>query len=135
MENAQTVEGGCLCGGLRFRLSEPFSSVVHCHCRMCRKASGALMVTWLTLPMSGFEITRGALHQYDSSAHAKRGLCSNCGTQITFWTRTAPDDIDITLGSLDHPERHPATDNIWTSSKIDWLVVDPELPGHKESLS
>ncbi|MDJ0610479.1 MAG: GFA family protein [Kiloniellales bacterium] len=131
----QHVEGGCLCGRVRYALTKPISSVVHCHCRMCRRASGALMVTWLTLPIGGFAITRGSLHDYDSSAHARRGLCGNCGTQISFWTRFSPDDIDITLGSLDHPEAFQASGNIWTSARIPWLTVDPDLPDHAESLT
>ncbi len=128
-------QGGCLCGNVRYVLTKPLSSVVHCHCGMCRRASGALMVTWLTLPLSGFQISRGRLHSYESSANAKRGLCANCGTQISFWIRFSPDHIDITLGSLDNPEAFPASDNIWTSARVPWLTVDPDLPDHAESLT
>jgi len=76
-----------------------------------------------------------AMVEQGSALFQGRGLCANCGTPITFWTRTAPNDIDITLGSLDHPERVPATAHVWTSSKVDWLTVDPDLRAHPESSS
>ena len=39
---------------------------------------------------------------------------------------------DITVATLDHPEDHPATRHIWTSSRLPWLHLDEDLPGEPE---
>jgi hypothetical protein len=43
------LEGGCLCGQLRYRISGQPRSADHCHCRMCRRAAGAPVVARLTV--------------------------------------------------------------------------------------
>lgn len=35
------IDGSCLCGAVRFRLAVRPQFINHCHCRLCRKASGA----------------------------------------------------------------------------------------------
>ena len=37
----QEMTGSCLCGGIRYVVHGPLGPVVHCHCSMCRKATGA----------------------------------------------------------------------------------------------
>lgn len=35
------LTGGCLCGAVRYQLSEKLGPIVYCHCFQCRKASGS----------------------------------------------------------------------------------------------
>lgn len=35
------IEGGCLCGSIRYRAERIAGPLVHCHCHMCRKAHGS----------------------------------------------------------------------------------------------
>ncbi len=86
----------------------------------------------MTTARTDFHVTAGALRRFRSSAHAERGFCERCGTPITFMTEREPDHIDVTLGSLDEPERFPPDRHIWTSSTISWLTLDPALPAHPE---
>ena len=53
------TEGGCHCGALRYRLEGTLTDVAHCHCTICRRVSGGLVVTWLTLPRTGFQWLSG----------------------------------------------------------------------------
>lgn len=133
MTGSEATMGGCLCDGLRYRLLGPLRDVVHCHCRMCQKASGAPVVTWLTLPKSCFEVVNGELRLFNSSDHGQRGSCGICGAQITFWTRRHADDIDVTVASLDDPRQVSPQRHIWTKSQISWLHLNPELPASPES--
>jgi hypothetical protein len=131
--NAQeTVEGGCLCGAVRYRVPLPFVGVVgHCHCTMCRRASGAPVVTWFTVRTDDFQLVRGATRIYQSSAHGQRGFCPDCGSQITFYSTKEADSIDVTVGTLDAPERFPPAKHIWTDTRLPWLHLDEHLPDHK----
>ncbi len=132
MSTETIEEGGCLCGRIRYRIAGAVDAAVHCHCRMCRRSSGGTVVTWVTAAAERFTITRGAPAVYRSSTGAERRFCPDCGAQLTFWSERCPDGVDVTLGTLDHPERHPADHHIWTSSRVPWLHLDEHLPGHAE---
>jgi hypothetical protein len=95
---------------------------------MCRRASGAPVVTWATVRRDTFELVRGAPRTFASSSHGERGFCPACGSQLTFFSSKLPDELDITVGTLDAPERFPAALHIWTGSRLPWLHLDEHLP-------
>jgi hypothetical protein len=130
------LEGGCLCGGVRYRISGPPRSADYCHCRMCRRAAGAPVVARLTVANAAFDWTKGAPAVYRSSAEAERLFCPNCGTQLAL--RDEPDYVDLTLPSLDDPAAVRPSYHIWTASRIGWFdTVDdlPRYPGNRRAVS
>ncbi len=135
MSETESHEGGCLCGALRYRVSGPIDHVTHCHCTMCRRWSGAVAVTWFTVSLDRFEIAKGELATYRSSSHGERRYCPECASQIAFWSSQRPGEIDITLGSLDHPEGYPADYHVWTSARLPWLHLDEDLPAYETTSS
>ena len=127
------IEGGCLCGAVRYRLSAPpFESTV-CHCRSCRRASGAPAVGWITQKLDRVEFTRGAPREYRSSPPVLRGFCGACGTPLTWKHRDAADSIDITTASLDDPAAFPPADHTWVGEGVPWARFDDDLPKYQRS--
>lgn len=123
------LTGHCLCGEVTYRVPFPFEGdVIHCHCAMCRRAAGAVVVTWFTVPEDTLELTGKPLKIYKSSDHGERGNCATCGTPVTFKTSRFPGTIDITLATLDRPEDIAADSHIYTESRLPWLVLDAHLP-------
>lgn len=120
--------GGCHCGGVRYRFDGPLVDIAHCHCSICRRVSGGLVTTWITLPRSAFAWVVGPPEQYDSSATCTRYFCSNCGAQLALVTQLSPESIDVTIATLDHPELAPAGRHIWVQSRLQWLHLDEQLP-------
>ena len=121
--------GGCLCGAVRYRITGPVrDDAAHCHCSLCRRASGAIAVTWCTVAPTDFVWTEGAPSLYRSSEKGERRFCGTCGTPLTFFHADHPDDLDITIASLDRPEAMPPVRHIWTASRLPWLTLDPHLP-------
>lgn len=127
---ASGLRGGCACGAVRYAIDAAPVEVCHCHCRMCQRTSGAPVVTWLTVPRAALRLVRGAPRQRRSSATAGRGFCADCGTALTFRADARPDVIDVTVASLDHPERVAPRQHIFTASALPWLRLDDELPRH-----
>ena len=66
----QAVSGGCLCGDIRYRIEAAPVEALYCHCQICRRAHGAPVVAWLTVPLDGFVVTAGGPVTYRSSAAA-----------------------------------------------------------------
>ncbi|MGO9061204.1 MAG: GFA family protein [Candidatus Binataceae bacterium] len=129
-QRSLTVEGGCLCGAVRYHASGPPSGITICHCATCRRASGAPLVAWSGFPAAGFSFTRGVPARYPSSSGVERSFCSRCGTQLTYRRDDAPDTLDLTLGSLDDPEALVPQDHTWTTSRLSWIALNDRLPAY-----
>ena len=127
---AGRVEGGCLCGLVRYRVKGKPLSIVNCHCVLCRRVSGAPFVTWLTLNAKDLTFTKMLPVRFPSSSKADRSFCEQCGTPITFQYRARRKFIDVTVGSLDAPERFVPTMNIYMRSHIRWVPLDKSLAQH-----
>jgi hypothetical protein len=125
------LEGGCLCGAVRYRISAEPRSADYCHCRMCRRASGAPVVARLTVANAAFAWIEGGPAVYRSSAEAERIFCPGCGTQLAL--RDEPDYLDVTLASLDDPEAVRPRYHIWTMSRIAWFETADNLPRYLEN--
>lgn len=98
------VTGGCQCGAVRYELNGPPRRASICHCRMCQRATGSYFAPLANVELSNFTITVGELAIYASSPVAERGFCVKCGSPLTF-RYTELDDISVTIGSLDEPDR------------------------------
>lgn len=115
------IEGGCMCGKVRYMLTTvpTFSTV--CHCSDCRHASGAHLVAWVTVPVQHFVVSEGEPNHYQSSPNVLRTFCSTCGTTLTFRHEEHSSGIDITTGSLDNPEQFPPTKDVFVRDKLSWV--------------
>lgn len=124
------LEGGCLCGAVRYRLeSEPFDAG-YCYCRICQLASGAPVMAFATVPRPDFTITQGAPAWRKSSNFGERWFCGECGTPLAMLVSHQPDTLDFTLATLDRPASVAPGFHIWDASRIDWFEVADDLPRH-----
>ena len=84
------VEGGCICGQCRMRISAPPIITMACHCTGCQKLSASAFSLTAMIPNDGFEVTKGepaigALH-----GSSKYFYCPNC----LNWLFTRPAGMD-----------------------------------------
>src|SRR6187401_2306447 len=100
---AETLRGSCLCGGVRFDITEPFVNANHCHCSRCRKHSGTFGGTQGRVLREGFRLLAGEdlISAYRPEAGAVKAFCSRCGSSL--FGRTWPEGPEISdrLGALD----------------------------------
>jgi hypothetical protein len=123
--------GGCLCGAILYRVKAQPIRVVHCHCSLCRRSSGAPFLTWVAFPAEAFAFTRGAPAVHKATPKAERAFCAACGTHLTFRHAESPRMIDVTVGSLNDPNVIRPDDHIWTSAQVTWLHLDDSLPRYR----
>ncbi|MCB9763092.1 MAG: GFA family protein [Alphaproteobacteria bacterium] len=122
--------GGCLCGAVRYRASADPVSVNHCHCVQCRKQTGAAVATWAMFRREDVTF-EGALRFFRSSARAERGFCPTCGSALVWRATTDARHIDVSVGTLDHPERTPPTEHLFVRDQLPWLDLRDDLPRHE----
>jgi hypothetical protein len=114
-EGSDVVHGHCLCGKVQFDIDRAgwgaTPSVHMCHCEECRRQTSSALVC-VDTKADAISIRGEPLRWYQSSAHAERGFCSNCGT-VLFWRfqeGAGPTNVEVSRGALDVPiaEMHVA---------------------------
>lgn len=130
-----SVLGGCLCGAVRYRLTAEPKVSVNCHCSMCRRHSGAAFLTYAAVDRAAFQIERGELAPYRSSADAIRSHCASCGSPLTFVFDAEPETVWVTVGTLDNPDLAAPVENWFVRDKAQWTRLGTALkawPGPPE---
>jgi len=123
----QTIhEGGCLCGGIRYRVTGAPLSANICYCTQCQRQTGAAMPAFVSYALDRFRLLAGEPASYRSSHIAVRQFCARCGSSL-FWRRDGEDQLDLFLGTLDDPAcMKPPDDQLWVIHRAPWV---PALPG------
>ena len=151
-----TRTGGCLCGAVRYEATEAESDPMApsglgaCHCQMCRKHTGGVMVS-LNLGVDGLRLTKDeGLATYRSSDWAERGFCRICGSSL-FWRLTMDGPMkgltSICAGTLDDQSGLELTHEVYIDKKpagysfaqdtrqmteADVMAMVAEMPGVEE---
>jgi hypothetical protein len=126
--NETVFEGGCLCGAVRYRAASAPVRGVMCHCSMCRRHSGAPALAFIHFPARSFTWTKGRPNRYRSSKIAERGFCASCGSILVMYEEGLTERVQVTVGSLDTPERVWLDDHVWTEDQLPWFEVKDGLP-------
>lgn len=124
------LQGGCLCGAMRYEVDGPLTDVGHCHCSMCRRFHGAAFGTYAKIDSARFRWLSGSelLTVYETSPGIGWAFCRVCGSSLGV-----PRDgklIEITLGTLSSDPGVRPTEHIFVGSKAPWFEITDALPQH-----
>ena len=122
------VCGGCLCGTVRYQISQPLITVSLCNCLSCRKATGSAGVSWLIIRRENLTFVMGEPRTFKSSQKVIRSFCAQCGTSLTYQSENTPATIDVTTSTLDNPEDYPPTEEVWLLHKLPWQIPNKSIP-------
>ncbi len=125
------ANGSCLCGTVKFSVSDDASNMSHCHCSMCRKIHGSLFATYYD--SSELTITSGqqAIETYESSPGFIRSFCNQCGSTLPETSNQGDGKVYVPAGLMDddpgiRPEAH-----IFAESKASCYTISDTLPQHE----
>jgi hypothetical protein len=127
------VNGGCLCGKIRYSVTTPPKSASLCHCRNCRKQSGSnRSMNWL-VPVDALVIS-GVLSTYhdvgDSGKPVLRQFCGNCGSPIRTLAEALPGLAVLKAGTLDETPSVPPNFAIFASRAASWEIQGLSCPSY-----
>lgn len=120
------LEGGCLCGAVRYRVAaEPVMQAV-CHCRNCQRQAGSGWSMIMGVPAAALTVS-GAVKTYhdqgESGGAVERQFCPECGSPLFSRVSAAPDLVFIKAGTLDDTSRFTPQVQFWTDSKQHWVEI------------
>jgi hypothetical protein len=125
------MTGRCLCGRVRFELTERPSAWGYCHCTRCQRRTGtaaspnaAIDASWLRI-LSGEQLIRA----YRPPDGFDKLFCSECGSGLFSRNPQDPSVMGVRLGVLDEPPDGPPSWRQHVGSAASWEAIpDDGLP-------
>jgi hypothetical protein len=108
------LTGGCLCGAVRFEVTEPLVSASYCHCTRCQRRTGTAASAQARVAPGSLNVIRGAelvAEWVPADEGWPKCFCSACGSALWSRSRTEDGVYGVRLGAFDadpgiRPEYH-----------------------------
>lgn len=129
------MEGSCVCGATRYRVTGEPLSVHACHCTDCQTLSGSAFGLSMVLNQTDLELVAGELGTNNFSTKQSkmhRHHCAECGTAIWFSSPEYPGIIALKPGTLNDTSALRPVAHVWYRSAQPWLNIGNEIPVYQE---
>jgi hypothetical protein len=118
---SKKLEGGCLCGAVRFRTSQAPVRTLACHCTFCQRMTGTSYYAESIFANEAVTFNDGMLSCYEHVSDSSKKkvfvhFCSNCGTTVRLTFERWPELCAVSRGCFDDPNAVEVTSHIWTRS-------------------
>lgn len=121
------IEGGCLCGAVRYHSdAEPMMQAV-CHCKTCQKISGSTYSFNVAVPEESL-VVDGEVATYEDPSGSSgklmlRRFCPKCGSSLYGGGEAYGPLLFIKAGTLDDASWVAPDLHIWAVEKLPWTPV------------
>jgi hypothetical protein len=97
------LTGGCLCGAVRFEVTEPLVSSGYCHCTRCQRRTGTAASPGARIAPGSLRVLAGEEHirAYEPEDGFAKVFCTACGSSLWSRSQEDPDVYSIRLGAFD----------------------------------
>jgi hypothetical protein len=119
------IGGSCLCGAVRFEVTEPFVTVSYCHCTNCKKLSGGTGTVNGRARTDAIRVLEGAklLRPFQPAEGTAKTFCSVCGSNLFGGGWPDSEFASVRLSAIDSPlEQKPEAHN-YVRSLAAWEVL------------
>ena len=129
------LTGGCLCGAVRFEVTEPPVSAGYCHCTRCRRRTGTAASVQARLAPGSLRVLQGEeiVEAYKPGDGFWKCFCSVCGGAL--WSRSPddPDVVSVRLGTFDEDPGIRPSYRQFVAYAVPWEPIpDDGLPRFDE---
>ena len=135
MKNNEKLKGECICGQVKYHITEKPLFTQACHCKDCKVLTGSSYVVNSsvlenTLTVEG-EVS-SSVRKAGSGASCKTYFCTKCGTYVYADYDSAVGRLTVRTKTLDIPENFPPQAHIYTKDKDPWLNLLDDINCFKE---
>ncbi|MGI3186681.1 GFA family protein [Nioella aestuarii] len=127
------VDGGCLCGYIRYEAEIDADRVAICHCQDCQVNSGAAFGLVAGVVGGAFTLLCGELASYNKIAESGRirklSFCPTCGTRIHACTEDDPTAFfGLRVGTIRQRAVLTPKVQVWCKSALPWVPDMASIP-------
>lgn len=122
------LTGGCLCGAVRFEITEPLVSAGYCHCTRCQRRTGTAASAQARVAAGSVRIVTGddLVRSFDPPDGFSKAFCGSCGAAL--WAADG-DVVSVRLGALDDDPGVRPTSRQFVAFAAAWEPIpDDGLP-------
>ena len=125
------LTGTCLCGAVSFKADGLPVFQANCHCKDCRQATEAAFGTLVFMKETDVKVTgpvKSFKHSVENGNVLSKEFCENCGSQMFVKNSARLGLFGLRAGSINEQEHVQPQINVYAGSKMDFTVLDPNLP-------
>ncbi len=127
-----TLEGGCGCGAVRYRLVAAPMFVNCCHCKDCQRQTGSAFVVNALIETHHIDVRAGTPDAIAMPTGSGRPhdvyRCPTCRTALWSDYGRRPALRFVRVGTLDTPSALPPDAHIFVRSKLRWVTLPASAP-------
>jgi hypothetical protein len=130
----EPLRGSCLCGGVRFEVTEPFASMRYCHCASCKKLSGGGATANGRARSESIRILEGEelLRTFQPAEGSAKTFCSRCGSNLFGGGWPESEACSVRLTAIDTPLEGKPQAHLFVRSVASWETLpDDGLERHE----
>jgi hypothetical protein len=98
------MTGGCLCGRVRFEISEPLGRASYCHCTRCQRRTGTAASAQARVEPGSLSVVEGEelVRAWDPPDDGlSKAFCGECGAHLWSSDPEAGEIFSVRLGAID----------------------------------
>ena len=129
------LTGGCLCGAVRFEVTEPLVSAGYCHCTRCQRRTGTAASAQARIVPGSLRILSGneLIRAYEPPDGFAKHFCSACGSALWSRSREDPEIVSVRLGAFDGDPGIRPSARTFVAYAAPWEPIpDDGLPRYPE---
>jgi hypothetical protein len=126
------IDGGCLCGAVRYTLMTSPKAVYACHCRDCQKVGSGpyaigIIVDQPQVRTESVDLLTRTDRVAESGNLVPQYACVRCGTRMWHQPPKSPSMLIVRAGTLDDPSWARPVVHTWTRGRLPWVDIGGEL--------
>ena len=135
MQNNQSLAGGCICGQVKYQITDKPLFTQACHCKDCKVLTGSSYVVNSSI-LENTLIVEGEVSSTElkagSGASYKTYFCTKCGNYVYADYDSGVGRLTVRTKTLDNSEKFPPQVHIFTKDKDPWLNLSEDVICFKE---
>ena len=119
------LRGSCLCGGVKFEVSEAPETLRYCHCASCKKLSGGTGTLNGRVRSTSIRILGGAdlLTTFEPPGGSAKTFCTRCGSNLFGGGWPHSEFSSVRASALDDGFDARASAHIFVRSVAAWETL------------
>ena len=120
-----TLRGSCLCGGIKFKVTQAPETLRYCHCESCKKLSGSIGTVNGRVPSNAIRILAGKelLQTFQPAEGSAKTFCRTCGSNLFGGGWPDSETTSVRASALDDPFDARPSAHLFVRSVAAWETL------------